>query len=60
VKLVVGYGDELVLEPDRSVNVAYEVTEFTLSRRPASQITHTLAMNLIHADAVDDSACSGN
>lgn len=58
VNLLVGYGDELGLDPVLTVDVDYELPEFTLSRRPEKLTSRNFTMNLVDADAVDASACT--
>jgi len=58
VDLMVGYGDELDLSPMLTVDIEYELPEFTLSRRPDTVTTRSFTMNLVDADAVDASACA--
>jgi hypothetical protein len=57
VNLLVGYRDEIELVPLASVDVSYQLPEFTLRGRPDQMITHRFAMNVADADGLDTSAC---
>jgi len=56
--LLVGYADEIDVDPTLMVDVDYELPEYVLSRRPNALITRGFAMNLVDADAVDASGCA--
>ena len=58
VDLIIGYGDELELEPQVSVNTTYDIPEITLTRRPVELTTSVFAINLADADALDPSGCT--
>jgi hypothetical protein len=58
VNLIIGYGDELGLDPDVSVSVRYELPELTLTRRPAELSDGEFVINLVDADSLDTSVCS--
>jgi len=58
VNLIIGYGDELELDPAVSVNVTYDIPELTLTRRPVELMTFVFSINLADADALDPSGCA--
>jgi hypothetical protein len=58
VNLVIGYGDELDLEPAVSVNTTYDIPELTLTQRPVALTTFVFGINLADADALDPSGCT--
>ena len=58
VNLIIGYGDELEVEPDVVVTTTYDIPELTLTRRPAELTTFVFSINLADADALDPSGCA--
>ena len=58
VNLIIGYGDELELEPAVSINTTYDIPELTLTRRPVDLTTFVFRINLADADALDPSGCT--
>ena len=52
VNLIIGYGDQLGLNPDVRVSARYELPEATLTRRPAQRSTGEFTINLVDADSV--------
>lgn len=57
VSLFVGYRDELDLEADTSISVAYDIPELTLTRAPARPTTFGFDINLASADGLDPLSC---
>ena len=58
VNLIIGYGDELELEPNVVITTTYDIPELTVTRRPAELTTLVFSINLADADALDPSGCA--
>ena len=58
VNLIIGYGNELELEPEVSVDATYDIPELALTTRPVELTTFAFAINLADANALDPSGCA--